>query len=116
MIYHNGIEGQNKRDWYSRTLNSIPTRYADYLIVGDFGDYTVVHYTKKAEGITNLINDLAKSSGQKKTFDQIRAWDDSAQLRVVPEAVAVPQVLPVDDAVDKTIVALGGFVTEEHKQ
>jgi hypothetical protein len=50
------------------------------------------------------MNDLMKKSGQTKTYDQIVAWAGDDSRWVVQEAIAIPQVLPVEEAVDKAVV------------
>ncbi|GAA3943808.1 hypothetical protein GO495_22845 [Chitinophaga oryziterrae] len=76
----------------------------DLPMLGDFGDYTKGRYIRKTEDIEILMNDLMKKSGQTKTYNQIVAWAGDDSQWVVQEATAIPQVLPVEAAVDKAVV------------
>ncbi len=82
-------------------------------MLGDFGDYTRGSYTGKATDITALMNDLMKSSGQAKTYEQIVAWAAGDAQWMVAEAVAIPEVLPVEEAVEQAVVIGGDQVVGE---
>lgn len=48
-------------------------------MLGDFGDYSKGNYTRRAQDVVDLMNNLMKASGHKKTLTEIKAWanDDS---------------------------------------
>jgi serine/threonine protein kinase len=82
---------------------------ADLPMLGDFGDYTVGEYRRKNQDITDLMNDLMKTSGLKKTYGEIKAWAADKSLWTPVEAPAtpvaeIPVVLPQEEAVKQAVV------------
>lgn len=73
-------------------------------MLGDFGDYTVGTYTGKTRDITTLMNNLMENANKRKTYEEIVAWAAGDEKWIPATKPPIPEVLPVEEAVEKAVV------------